>query len=409
MQLLELLIKSSVMGAGPSSWPTFNGRTVARMDYLTASEATNCIRQLSFNKLSEHQSKDWDLVMTDDQFSMLVASQSATSPDGYFQRGHNIEAWIVEQLQAGAAENEKFIFLGDDQVSFYDEVTRVSGTPDGIFYDVETKEMWLLEFKSVGSQVYSARSNHINQTQVNMGLIEAISVNDKPGTGDVLLALLEEAGVELVDGRLPDWSGAMLLYVQSSNYFDQKEFHYDYDDGLAYATAVKRAKQLFSGDEEQINQLRRPSSLVAEGVAQNKCAFCDHKKACAHLIKIMEGEEAAREMLAEHIPMALPDFKSTKTKSALVKMALDYVEADIEIKDRQKAQKQIKDEVSAFVLVDCSGKLEMECSEGVGKIMVRENAGRTTLDKDKLGQAGIDLDQYEKVGKPFFTTSVKVG
>jgi hypothetical protein len=38
---------------------------------------------------------------------------------------------------------------------------------------------------------------------------------------------------------------------------------------------------------------------------------------------------------------------------------------------------------------------------------MRQNAGRKTLDKTALEAAGIDLEPYYKVGRPFMTLSIK--
>ena len=287
---LKSMIISSVMGREAKSWPTFAGATMNRAAYLTASEAGNCIRQLSFNKLAEFQVQSHNKELTDDEFSLLVESQTSTSVDGYYQRGHNIEDWTASKILSVAHDHELFMFMGEDQVSFYDTRTRVSGTPDGFLYNKNNGEFWLLEFKSVGSQVYSPRSEHVRQCQTNMGLISHIASDKRERYSRLLLKLFAEKGVNLNGKELPKWSGVKLLYVQSSNYFDMKEFSIAYDDGVAFQEATEKSKKLFSGSEEQIKNLVRPADLPPEGIEQNKCVFCAHKKECRNLILQKDGE-----------------------------------------------------------------------------------------------------------------------
>jgi len=409
MNLLESMIKSSVMGQEPKSWPAYNSGFLNRAAYLTASEAGKCIRELSFSKLDEFRQRKWDLVKTDEQFAALVASQSATSPDGYFERGHNVEAWVVYQILEMAEEHEHFFFLGEDQVSFYDPRDKISGTPDGFLYNSKMKEFWLLEFKSVGSQVYSPRADHLRQVQINMGLIRRIAQDKREKYGPELLKLMEEQGVELVNGKLPKWTGAKLLYTQASNYFDMKEFDIEYDGGETYRETQVKSKKLFSGMEDKIERLRRPAQLPAEGVKMNKCSFCPHQKECRNLVLLQEGEEAARAIEAKHGIMPLPDFKSSKTNSELVTLVGEFASLDIQIKELTSQKDELKPEVAPFILNKCDGKLVGEHGDIAYRVSVRESKGRTSLDKDAMGQDGINLEKYEKVGNPYFTTTVKAG
>ncbi len=405
--LLKSMIISSVMGEGAKSWPTFAGATLNRAAYLTASEAGKCIRQLSFDKLAEFALHKRQKDLTDDEFSLLVESQTGTSPDGYFQRGHNVEAWVVEQILAVADDNEHFMCLGDDQVSFYDTVTRVSGTPDGFLYNEDTHEFWLLEFKSVGSQVYSPRSEHVRQCQVNMGLISHIAGDKRERYSNALLKLFANNGVRLSSGKLPEWSGVKLLYVQSSNYFDMREFSIDYDGGSMFQAAVKKSKKLFSGKEEQIKQLARPADLPAEGIAQNKCVFCAHKNACRNLILQQEGEDMVKTMDKSMGIKPLPDFKSNKSRAELVRAVDTYASNQIELQDLKKVQDEAKDEIKRFILLDCSGKYAGAFGETKYKVTVSESKGKSTLDKSAMGADGIDLEKYMKTGDPYTTMTVR--
>jgi len=403
---LKDIIIASVMGEEAKSWPTFTDTTLTRSSYLTASEASKCLRELSFSKIAEINAIRRGGELSDDEYNTLLSSQGATSPDGYFQRGHNVEAWIVDKLEAAADDHEIFMFMGDEQVSFYDTRTRISGTPDGFLYNTETKEFWLLEFKSVGSQVYSPRYGHVKQCQVNMGLIKYISQDSRPRYSKKLLKMFTDRGVELVEGKLPPWSGTKLLYVQSSNYFDIREFNLEYDAQIFVKTATK-AKRLFSGEEDQIEQLARPATLPAEGISQNKCVFCNHKAACRILVTQQEGDDMAKEFDKSMGVASLPPFKSDKTRAELVKEVATFATLDYASKKLAEEIKKLKPEVVNFVLNHFDGKLEGDTPEGVYHIAVRESPGRSNLDKNAMGDDGIDLDKYTKIGAPFYTTTVK--
>ena len=404
---LKAMVISAVMGEGAKSWPTFAGATLNRAAYLTASEAGKCIRQLSFDKLEEFALQKRNKEITDDEFSWLVESQTGTSPDGYFQRGHNVEAWVVEQILAVAENHELFMFMGDDQVSFYDTRTRVSGTPDGFLYDKDNGEFWLLEFKSVGSQVYSPRSEHVRQCQVNMGLISHIASDKRERYSKLLLKLFAEKGVNLSGKELPKWSGVKLLYVQSSNYFDMKEFSIDYDGGVAFKEAVEKSKKLFSGKEEQIQQLARPAELPPEGIEQKKCVFCAHKNACRNLILQQDGEDLVKFMDKSMGMTPLPDFKSNRSRSELLADVDTYATNQIKMQDLKKEQDEMKDGVKNFIFLDYEGKYLGATSHGKYKVTVNSSDGRSSLDKGAMIKDGIDLDKYTKIGDPYTSMTIK--
>ena len=124
-------------------------------------------------------------------------------------------------------------------------------------------------------------------------------------------------GVKPNSKELPKWSDVKLLYVQSRNYFDMKEFSIAYDDGVAFQEATEKSKKLFSGSEEQIKNLVRPADLPPEGIEQNKCVFCAHKKECRNLILQKDGEELALALDKSTGVKSLPDFKSNRSRSEL--------------------------------------------------------------------------------------------
>ena len=58
---------------------------------------------------------------------------------GIFARGHHMELWVEEKLLAGLEDHESLICTGKNQLSFYLDVAKVSGTPDGMFLNVVGK------------------------------------------------------------------------------------------------------------------------------------------------------------------------------------------------------------------------------------------------------------------------------
>ncbi len=124
---LDLISRiSGSVAAQKSDWPLYDDEE-GRLDrnaVLTASENLRCLRELKFAKSESRQGDRW----------------------GMAQRGHAVEAWVVDQIMSSLHFGELVRLAGTRQRSFLCDEAGLSGTPDGLF----TKDgaHTLLEFKS---------------------------------------------------------------------------------------------------------------------------------------------------------------------------------------------------------------------------------------------------------------------
>lgn len=251
MKLISLKDEiSAAMATKPSSvWPIYSAdgtpKFLDRNMVMTASEAATCIRKLWYDKNAEP----------------IVGEDGAPVQEvqrwGFFERGHNVEAWIVQKLNDAGTPTQ---FTGEYQVSFMDGL--LSGTPDGVaLFTGEAPR--LLEFKSMDPRTntrFLPRSVHITQCQVNMGLLR--------------------------DMLFPDMEGATLLYVNASDYQEMYEFDIDFDPAV-YQWAKDRAVELFSAESAE--------DLSPEGVLKPKatggCTYCTHTAMCSGAVKASKAEK----------------------------------------------------------------------------------------------------------------------
>src|SRR5690606_26119329 len=126
---------------------------------------------------------------------------------GIFARGNWMEEWIVQKLKEGVEPGEDFYFLGDEQVSFYSNAIKVSGTPDGLYVNYNTMTYRWLEFKSTQNPITAPKAAHKRQILTNMGLVEHLKETDD--------RLDEFLDIPLSSMEL---EGGNLVYVDSSNY-----------------------------------------------------------------------------------------------------------------------------------------------------------------------------------------------
>jgi len=152
---LDLISRiSGSVAAQKSDWPLYDDEE-GRLDrnaVLTASENLRCLRELKFAKSESRQGDRW----------------------GMAQRGHAVEAWVVEQIMASLGVGEFVDLAGDGQRSFLCDEAGLSGTPDGLF----TKDgaHTLLEFKSADPRtnlegMTAPKPQHLAQVQQNMWLL----------------------------------------------------------------------------------------------------------------------------------------------------------------------------------------------------------------------------------------------
>jgi CRISPR/Cas system-associated exonuclease Cas4 (RecB family) len=313
-----------------SAWPLFGEDEVYldRNSVLTASENLRCLRELKFSKTTPRESDKW----------------------GMAQRGHAVEAWVVEQLRRAMLLP---MFAGDQQRSFLHDESGLSGTPDGLVL-VEGKWI-LLEFKSVDPRtnleaMTAPKPQHAAQVQQNMWLL---NMHDY---------IVDEA---------------MVLYVDASDFQRHKQFNVAYDNGDMARRAEVRAAILFDTDA---------LDLPAEGLTNGGCTYCAFKEECS-AIQVAKGEK--RKADKPSMPVFAP--------RGITESVREYGS----IKDQIKELEARADDLSATIKEYATGENQMEFDTAAYSVKVTEVAGRKTLDTAAYAKAtGVSADGFYKVGKP---------
>ena len=219
------------------SWPTHDGKQLDRSAFVTSSEVGRCARMIKFGKLLPNVGKQ---------------PNGNLERWGFAQRGHAVEAWIVDQLSG--VPGAQVMLTGKDQRSVHEGDQ--SGTPDGMLID--TLGYHCLEFKS-----YDPRKNtsylpdpvHLDQVIQNMDLMEYCY--DK------------------------DIQGAFLFYINASDFEDSLEFYVPWDE-----VAKARAAQL-QDKAAKITNAKEANELSAEGMHSGRgcCDLCAFTAHCSAMIQ----------------------------------------------------------------------------------------------------------------------------
>lgn len=353
------MLKESVL-LKETRWPTSDGATLNRNDFVTASEAAGCARKLTFNKtVKSVASKD----ATDDEYELLLQSMNGTSSFGYFERGHSIEAWAVKMLRSSLIDGEMLLIAGEEQVSFYDAKHKVSGTPDGVFYDPDNSdELTLLEIKSVGNIPSHPKDEHILQVQINMALINNVQYRTDKSISQV---------IGCPPSQHQHISSAKIIYIQSNNYMDMAEYIVEYDNGAGFNAAYEKACMVFIGDE-----VHKPKNVAPEGEATGECWFCDHKRHC-RMISALDG--TAQE---DGVP-AMPRFQEP---SPVDQRLLDRY-GDLYAQSKAAGAELDKHKKLVLKLFEATpeyqGSAKIDAPDG-GYVMSIRSTERTAMDKKKI-------------------------
>jgi CRISPR/Cas system-associated exonuclease Cas4 (RecB family) len=313
-----------------SAWPLYGEDEVYldRNAVLTASENLRCLRELKFSKTTPRESDKW----------------------GMAERGHAVEAWVVEQLRRAMLLP---MFAGDQQRSFLHDESGLSGTPDGL---VMVEGKWLLlEFKSVDPRtnldaMTAPKPQHLAQVQQNMWLLN------------------------MHDYTVDE---AMVLYVDASDFQRHKQFNVAYDNGDMARRAEVRAAILFDTDV---------MDLPAEGLTNNGCTYCAFKEECS-AIQVAKGEK--RKSDKPSMPVFAP--------RGITESVREYGS----IKEQIKELEARADDLAATIKEYATGENQMEFDTAAYSVKVTEVAGRKTLDTAAYVKAtGVSADGFYKVGKP---------
>lgn len=325
---------SDSVAAQASDWPLYDDEK-ARLDrnaVLTASENLRCLRELKFSKTMPREFDKW----------------------GMAQRGHAVEAWVVEQLVASLGVGERIMLHGESQRSFLCDDAGLSGTPDGVFW--KDGVFTLLEFKSADPRtnlegMTAPKPQHLAQVQQNMWLLN-----------------YHNFGVDK----------AIVLYVDASDFQRMRQFEVAYDDGETAKRAEIRAGLLFDAAS--------PADLPAEGLTNNGCSFCAYKEECSAI------QAANREQRAAEKPI-MPKF----APRGITESVREYGS----IKEQIKALEERADVLSATIKEYAVSENQYVFDTAAYSVAVTEVAGRKTLDVKAYEKAtGVSSEGFYKVGKP---------
>lgn len=234
---IAALIRDGVGVTPAKSWPTHDGKNLNRYDYVTASEAGRCIRRIYFSK--------------------NLTRYGVTLPDvyvenkgwGFFERGHNVEAWAVEKIFMGLNlakyADLEVTNLGDDQVSYHYGFQ--AGTPDALVHlDGYT---WVGDVKSIDPRTNTAflpKPENVDQVHQNIDLVR----------------------------KTTDYNvvGGFLLYINASNYeiIEQKDVPLD---EVKMAKLENRARQVMTATDAAV---MNPEGLWME----DGCKYCEFTRLC---------------------------------------------------------------------------------------------------------------------------------
>lgn len=406
---LKNIIRVAVLTQPGKKWPTYDDKQLTRWQYVSASESSRCIRELSFNKTVEAATKFvpdfWDS-MSDEEFQRRLDEMGDNDMRGIFERGNTIEDWIVSRLQDVVGPGEEYMFLGEDQRSFYTDKYRVSGTPDGLHLDYNRMEWRTLEFKSTQNPITQVKAAHVSQVQTNASLLKYLA-DDLTERFDIPLSSMTPAGTNV-------------LYVGTDNYLDMTEFQLPFDDKhVSFKTAAAKAKALFAKGNDGVVYPVPPETVKAEGIETNGCYFCAFKRQCAD-IEAARGNALQRERLSGIIARAegsrklpeMPQFSADAERKVVVKAIIDYANYRAAGKDAEAHMDALKPALKEWARRHKDSKVKFEEDGHAISISVSTTNRAGGIDKDKLAafllKYGATVADFEKSGTTSETLNVTV-
>jgi hypothetical protein len=249
-------INRAINKRAPQRWPLFDSgqKLLDRSSYVTASEIGYCARKIKFDKLASKLSK------TKPGYTKTVS----TDDWGYWERGHNVEAWVIEQIRQGWDNPDwELLYMGHEQVSFIDGVQ--SGTPDVAAVNEKEGFVIAVDIKSIDPRTNVKRLPkiaHVAQVTQNCDLM-SVNMDLSPG-------------------------GGFLFYIDASNYKLQYPHVVEWDEMHADRLQA-RAEMIMAADS--------PADLEPEGLYTDGCKYCNHTAACSQIIREMRNEGTDHEQL----------------------------------------------------------------------------------------------------------------
>lgn len=339
-----------------------------RAKSVGASEAFGCIRKSWFGK----RGKDFGFVKDPDYHESW----------GAVRRGDIIENYqIVPAVRSGLERRGlSLIMEGDDQETIVDGVS--SATLDGLIIDPTGAKLptdflayygidhidadsVVLEMKSFDPRINIAQEKaiHRGQTQMQMGLIR-----------------------ETTEYK-PDY--AVVLYINASWLDDIRAFVVEYDESV-YQIGRERAEKVFTVED--------PALLMAEGKLDGMCAYCPFQRSCAE-VSVKRVPEKRKALTKKEVEAQ---------DNSLVE-ELDELVRQLEAKKKDK--KGVEREVEELNEAIRQKLIEANESRAVGqgwKASYTTIAGRKTISKAKLEEAGLDPEDFMEQGAGYEKLTVTV-
>lgn len=322
-----------------------------RSTSVGASEVFDCLRKVFFNKNAEKMGFEKD--------------EDRSDSWGAMERGNIIEeSFVVPVLEAQGPEGTNFMFGSGGQQTFV--YGQNSATPDGLYtgcapnalslYGIEDLESdcFCVEIKSIDPRVKLDEEKHIHygQVQQQMAIIR----------------------------RMTEWRPmyTVILYVNASFLDDIKVFVVRYEPN-SWKSAKTRADMILNASE--------PKELMAEGKITDSCEFCPWQGECAIAT---QGRIPTRELGKKE---SLPD----ETNAQLSDLARRIKELTKLSKDSDEEKKELTEEVRNILEDNDVRKVKGDDFS----VSWSFTAGRKSLDKEALTEAGIDLEPFMKEGHGF--------
>lgn len=240
------------------SWPTYDGKTLDRNGFVTASEAMRCDRRLYFQKTHS-----------------VPVEPGIGGSTGIFIRGHMVEAALVDALIAGLPEDWEVHDAADLQVSYYSEELAMSGTPDGYLLHKPSGLVHPIEIKSTHpnknlESMTDATPAHKLQLRINAFLMADCWLREPQ---HVPAGFKNFAHIGFV--IYADCNDMHRLRVFEVPIFTRPEYlQADWPSDLQ--AAAQKAQNIMYMIEEGAPE----DSFQASGILTGECKYCDFANSC---------------------------------------------------------------------------------------------------------------------------------
>ncbi len=332
-----------------SEFMTQNGKILDRTTVLNSSEAWTCERRLVFEKLGYSPDPDYEHTW------------------GYFERGHGVEDWAVDAIIAALPEGVDLIDAGRFQRTLVDG--EVSATPDGLLVNRSDETFMIhgvevppggcvvLEFKSHDprSNIRGPKPPHVLQTKIQMGLFHEKTAH-RP-------------------------EHAIILYINASDWSKMQAFVVKRDPKI-----IDQVRTL----AKRILSAASPLEVTGDGAHSGQCKYCPFVKQCSDAV--IEG-----------IPEHIDDVSEVASREAAL-LASRHGQLAKTIKANTAEKMAIEDQIKTVLRREHTRRITGDFFT----ITYDKISGRTSLDKAALEAAGINLGEFEKVGRTSERLVIKV-